>query len=146
MSIAATGNLPPALRHAGGAVVPVITITSQPSSSTVATGAAASFTVAATVTLGATLSYQWQGRAPAGSYANLSNAGVYSTVTTTTLNISDATGLNGWQYRCVVSATGGAAPVASVGAVLTVTGGGGSGFWSGSFWTSNFWTANFWTS
>lgn len=143
---AAVASLPLALRYGGGSGLPVITITDQPDSTTVATGSPASFTVGASVTGGETLSYQWQGRAPAGSYANLSNAGVYSDVTTVTLAISDATGLDGWQYRCVVSATGGAIPVASVGAVLTVTGGGGSGFWSGSLWTSNFWTSNFWTS
>lgn len=102
------------------AAVPVITITDQPDNANVNTGDPASFTVAATVTLGATLSYQWQ-EDDGGGFANLSNAGVYSNVTTTTLNISDATGLDGYLYRCVVSATGGASPVNSNSATLTVT-------------------------
>lgn len=103
-----------------GTLLPVITIGTQPSSATVTAPAAASFTVAATVTNGATRSYQWQVKVGAAAFTNITNGGVYSNATTATLNISNSTGLNGNQYRCVVSATGGAVSVNSNSATLTV--------------------------
>jgi hypothetical protein len=88
----------------------VITIGTQPASKSVATGAAA------------TLTYQWQVSTNGGtSYSNLSNAGVYSTVTTTTLNISDVTGFNTYRYRCVITGTDTGVTATSNAAVLTVT-------------------------
>jgi len=70
--------------------------------STVCEGSATSFSVAAT---GTALTYQWQLNAGSG-FANLSNAGIYSGVTTTTLNISTTTAaMNGFNYRVVVSGT-----------------------------------------
>lgn len=95
-----------------------ITITAQPSNATVTGSAASTFTVSASVTPSETLSYQWQHDAGSG-FTNLTNSGVYSTVTTATLHISDSTGLNGHHYRVVVSATG-ATPVTSASATLTV--------------------------
>lgn len=87
----------------------VITIGTQPSDDESATGEAVSFTVAATTApSGGTLSYQWQLSTDSGSsFSNISDAGVYSDATTATLAISDNTGLDGNQYRCVVSVTGG---------------------------------------
>lgn len=96
----------------------LITITSQPSSTSVEAPAAASFTVAASTTSG-TLTYQWQVNT-GGGYANVSNGGVYSGATTVTLSISDSSGLDGYLYRCVVSVTG-AVDVNSSAATLTVT-------------------------
>ena len=52
-------------------------------------------------------------------FVALATAGVYSDVDTATLAISDATGFDGYQYRCVVSVTGGA-DVTSDAATLTV--------------------------
>lgn len=64
--------------------------------------------------------YQWQMRpAAGGQYANLTNAGVYSNVTTATLGISSSLGLTGNQYRCVVLNGAGTASATSNGAVLT---------------------------
>jgi hypothetical protein len=95
------------------------TITTHPSASTACTGLQASFTVAAA---GSGLSYQWQ-EATNSSFTTglvtLSNTGVYSGTTSTTLTISDNTGLNGRYYRAVVTNTGGS--VNSNGALLTVT-------------------------
>ena len=54
-----------------------------------------------------------------GGTFTISNGGVYSDATTATLAISNSTGLDGNQYRCVVSATG-AADVTSSAATLTV--------------------------
>ena len=87
----------------------VINITTQPSDDESATGEAVTFTVAAvTVPTGGTLSYQWQLSEDSGeTFSNISEAGVYSDVDTTTLAISDNTGLDGNQYRCVVSVVGG---------------------------------------
>ena len=73
-------------------------ITAQPSNDTQCAGAASSFTVGAS---GYSLTYQWQ--IFSGSWTDLTNSGVYSTVATSTLNISDVTSLNGAQVRCVVS-------------------------------------------
>jgi gliding motility-associated-like protein len=78
-------------------------ITTQPSSpSAVCAGSGTpSFTVTAT---GTGLTYQWEEYI--SSWANLTNVGVYSGVTTSTLTItSPAIGMNGYKYRCLVSGT-----------------------------------------
>lgn len=99
-----------------------ITISSQPASASVASGAAGQFVVAAASRpSGGTLSFQWQVSTDAGStFANSSDAGVVSGSATNTLDISDVAGLDANQYRCVVSVVGGA-DVTSSAATLTVT-------------------------
>jgi len=95
--------------------VPSITIGTQPTAQT-ASGGAASFTVAATITNGATLSYQWQRQAlGTGSYSNVSGA------TSATLSLTGLTNLGNNQdsYRCVVSGTDNASSVTSSAATLT---------------------------
>lgn len=94
-------------------------ITTQPSAATVAAPAAATFSVVVSVPAGAT--YQWQQKTGTAAYANIADAGVYSTATTATLNISDSTGLTGVKYRCIVTNAAGTAQVTSKGAELTVT-------------------------
>ncbi len=82
-------------------------VTTNPSNSTVCTGAATSFTVAASNT---PTSYVWQVD-NGGGYANISNGGVYSNATTSTLNISSTTGLNGYLYRAIaVNGCGSSSP------------------------------------
>jgi hypothetical protein len=98
---------------------PVITITTQPTNRSVTAPAATTFVVAATATQGATLTYQWQVKVGAAAFANVSNGGVYTGATAATLNIANSTGLNGNQYRCVVSAAG-ATSVTSNAGTLTV--------------------------
>lgn len=96
----------------------LITITGQPEDSEETTGSAVTFAVVATITgTGGTLTYQWQEDSGSG-FANISNGGVYSDATTDELAISDNTGLDGYLYRCVVSATG-ADSVTSDAATLT---------------------------
>jgi hypothetical protein len=73
---------------------------------------------------GAGLSYQWQEFS--GVWSNLSNGGVYSGVNTEVLSISNPAGLNGRQYRCLVS--GSSCPAAtSAAATLSVLSAGLSG-------------------
>ena len=76
----------------------VPTITSQPSDRSVNAGESASFTISAD---NAT-SYQWQEFT--GSWRNVTNEGIYSGATSTTLNISSAAaGMNAYKYRCVAT-------------------------------------------
>lgn len=90
-----------------------------PSNDSVTAPAPAQFVVTATSNDSGTLSYQWE-EDNGGGFAALTNAGIYSGVDTDTLDISDSTGLDTYQYRCVVSSTGGAAPATSAAATLTV--------------------------
>jgi hypothetical protein len=97
-----------------------IVIGTQPANSSSATGSAVEFAVvASTVPTGGTLGFQWQVSTDSGStWADLSNTGVYSTVTEDVLHISDNTGLDGNQYRVTLSATG-ATTINSSAATLT---------------------------
>ena len=96
---------------------PVITIATQPSSTTASTAGEASFSVSAAATSGATISYQWQKQeSGAGDFTNISAA------TSPTLSLSGLTHLgdNGDVYRVVLSSTDGAASVTSLAATLSV--------------------------
>jgi len=96
----------------------LITITTQPADDESATGEAVTFSVVAAITgTGGTLTYQWQEDSGSG-FGNITNGGVYSDATTDTLAISDNTGLDTYQYRVVISATG-ADSVTSTAATLT---------------------------
>jgi hypothetical protein len=94
------------------------TVTNNPNNATACTGTNVSFSVTAT---GGSLTYQWQVDQGSG-FNNLSNGAPYSNVTNATMNITGVTaGLNGYQYRCVV--TGACPPATSVNsgsATLTV--------------------------
>lgn len=94
-----------------------LTITAQPVSQTVSAGSSATFTV--TATSGNSITYQWSEKT-SGSWTNISGA---NSASYTVRNV--ATGMNGNQYRCVVS--DGATTINSGIAVLTVTSGGSSG-------------------
>ncbi len=102
-------------------VEPTITwaplITLQPIPHTVVAPAASGFTITATAETAIT--YQWQISTDNVSFSNLSNAGVYSGVTTNTMAISNSTGLNGKYYRCI--ATNASGSTNSTGVLLTVT-------------------------
>lgn len=91
---------------------PVLTITQQPANTTVAAGASATFTVAATCSSG-TLVIQWQ-RAAADTFADI--AGASSVAYTLTPAISDT----GAQFRATLSCSGQTFTQSSV-ATLTVT-------------------------
>ena len=73
--------------------------TSQPINDAVCAGGNASFSAGASNATG----YHWQVNTGSG-FANLANGGVYSGATTGTLNITGATaGMDGYQYRVVVT-------------------------------------------
>jgi hypothetical protein len=98
-----------------------VTISADPSNLTVDSGDPAQFTVVASTneTLSA-LTFSWEEDDGTGFVA-LTDGGVYSGTGTDTLDISDATGLDTYEYRCVVSTDSAVAPSAtSAAAVLTV--------------------------
>ncbi|MEM7107033.1 MAG: hypothetical protein AAF519_02320, partial [Bacteroidota bacterium] len=94
------------------------TITSQPMSQSVCEGNSTSFSVVAT---GTSLNYQWQVD-NGGGFTNVTNGGFYSGATTSTLSISDATFLSGFDFRVAVTELGGSVPceLISSGATLTL--------------------------
>ncbi|WP_188221669.1 MBG domain-containing protein, partial [Flavobacterium pokkalii] len=72
-------------------------ITGNPPNRSICAGSNTTFSSTAT---GAT-AYQWQVNTGSG-FANITNGGVYSNATTSTLTITGAAaGMNGYQYRCV---------------------------------------------
>jgi len=93
-------------------------ISTHPANSTKCAASNTTFTVAVT-SPPAGLTYQWQEKVGSGSFTNLTNGGVYSTVSAATLTLTGVTaGMNGNKYRCVVGAC--ATPVVSFEADLIV--------------------------
>jgi hypothetical protein len=76
------------------------TVTAQPVSANVCLGQQASFV---TTVSGGGLSYQWEFRAPGGTYVAVVNGGNISGATTNGLVIDNAQFVNRGNYRCVVS-------------------------------------------
>ncbi|MEQ1678102.1 MAG: M36 family metallopeptidase, partial [Chitinophagaceae bacterium] len=115
-----TGVCPvsPLTSNAATLTVPAsLSITSQPANVTICAGSNTSFTVAGT----GINTYQWQLSTDGGTtWADVSNAGVYSGATTATLNITGATaGLNNNRYRCNVSSAA-CGTISSNAGILTV--------------------------
>lgn len=97
-----------------------ITISSQPVGAAVTSGGTATFSVTAASTPAAVLSYQWQ-QSTGGAYSDLSNGGQISNATTATVSIANTdTSRNGYTYRVVITAAGGATATSSA-ATLTVS-------------------------
>lgn len=85
-------------------VSPVITISAQPTNQIASGGSTtATFSVTASVTLNATLSYQWQKKSGQFPFTDISGA------TSNTLSLSNLTEAdnNGDLYRCLIRSTGG---------------------------------------
>ncbi len=75
-------------------------LTGQPTAQTICVGSGTSFSASAS---GTALTYQWQVNSGSG-FVTVSNGGVYSGATTSTLTIAGANlALNGNQYRCLVN-------------------------------------------
>ncbi|MBS1683509.1 MAG: cadherin-like beta sandwich domain-containing protein [Bacteroidetes bacterium] len=95
-----------------------VSITTSPSSASVASGTSKTFTVVASGTVGG---YQWQYNDGTG-WANLSNGSPYSGVTSASLVINPtALSMSGYQYRCIVSGTAPCTSATSSAATLTVS-------------------------
>jgi hypothetical protein len=100
------------------------TVTTNPTSNTINTGSAASFTVAATGN--PTPTVQWQLSTDGGAtFNNLTNTGIYTGVTTNTLNLTGTTlTQNGYEYQAVFTNTlfgaGSASNATTTAATLTV--------------------------
>ncbi|MFZ0473004.1 MAG: LamG-like jellyroll fold domain-containing protein, partial [Bacteroidales bacterium] len=93
-----------------------ITIITQPQLATICAGDNTSFSVAAS---GLNLTYQWQENSGSG-FAGISNGGVYSGATTSTLSLTNpAIAMSGRTYRCVVTSSCGSS-VTSGSALLTI--------------------------
>ncbi|MBP7497158.1 MAG: T9SS type A sorting domain-containing protein, partial [Bacteroidales bacterium] len=90
-------------------------ITADPSTDTKCEGLEAQFSITATGS--GTLTYQWQENGV--NITGMGTQSVYSNYNTETLDISDVTGLNSNQYRCVVSGLC-PVPASSENALLTV--------------------------
>lgn len=107
---------------------PVITIGTQPANLTMIGGGIVTFAVAATATRSATLSYAWEFSEDSGATWENTQPGWATGFNTNTITIADSSvdlgggayGLNGYQFRVVVSATG-ATSVTSNAATLTVS-------------------------
>lgn len=96
----------------------VITITAQPTNQSVVQPATATFSVTATVTGSATLSYQWQKSDDTGATWSPIGGATSASYTTGATTVGTD---NNDQYRVIVSATKEAANVTSSAATLTVT-------------------------
>ncbi len=91
------------------------TVSAQPANTAVCASANTSFSVSGA---GPITGYQWQVNTGSG-FGNITNGGVYSGATITTLTITGALAtMNGYQYRCVV--IGNCVSVNSNAAILTV--------------------------
>ena len=113
----ATGLCEPAISNSAVlAVKSAPAITAQPGAKTVCAGAATTFSATVVNATG----YQWQVDQGAG-FTNISNGGIYSGVTSASLNITGVTtSMNGYVYRLI--ATGTCTPAAVTNsAVLTVS-------------------------
>jgi hypothetical protein len=85
----------------------LITINTQPVNRSVTAPAGTTFVVAATTTpAGGTIVFDWEVSTDAGATFANATGGVYSGANTATLTISDSTGLDGYQYRCNLTAAG----------------------------------------
>lgn len=92
-----------------------VSITGQPSASSICAGANTSFSITASNAA----SYQWHVNT-GGGFTALSNTGVYSGVGTATLSITGATaGMNGYTYRCVATGADASTATSNI-ATLTV--------------------------
>ncbi len=92
-------------------------IVTEPNNATVTAPAAHTFSVVGVVAQAP--AYQWQISTDGGtSWVNVTNTGVYTGATTASLAISNSTGLNANQYRCLLSNANGAS--ISTAAILTV--------------------------
>jgi gliding motility-associated-like protein len=114
-----SGNCAPATALSTAATLtvnPVATVTMQPANVSSCSGSTVTFSVGAT---GGAVGYQWMQKVSPGVFSAISNGGVYSGATTSTLTLTGiTTAMNTYQYLCVL--TLGSCPINSDSASLTV--------------------------
>jgi gliding motility-associated-like protein len=114
-----SGNCAPATATSTSATLtvnPVASVTSQPANVSSCAGSTVTFSVGAT---GAGIAYQWEQKVGSGTFAAISNGGVYSGAQTATLTLTGIiTAMNTNQYLCVL--TEGSCPINTDSASLTV--------------------------
>ncbi|MEI6575704.1 MAG: cohesin domain-containing protein [Bacteroidota bacterium] len=118
-SFSTLGDSPSSTYYIAGGIsqLAVPAITGQAADQTVCNGGNASFSITAT---GAGLTYQWQENSGTG-FSNISNGGIYSGATSSTLTLTGVTsGMNTNHYRCVVSGTCTPTATSDGNALLTV--------------------------
>jgi hypothetical protein len=105
-------------------VASAVTITGQPANATTVDGAATFTVTTSTTGTPGTLTYQWQRQTATGTtWANVSNTGIYSGVTTATLTLTGATvSVDGYKYRVKITSAGGTEEVISNGAATLTFG------------------------
>jgi hypothetical protein len=105
-------------------VASAVTITGQPANATTVSGAATFTVTTSTTGTPGTLTYQWQRQTATGTtWANVSNTGIYSGVTTATLTLTGATvSVDGYKYRVKITSAGGTEEVISNGAATLTFG------------------------
>jgi gliding motility-associated-like protein len=112
-----TGCYSPATFSCTANNCPSPTITTQPVNSTKCSGTSTSFSVVQTG--GST--FKWQVSTNGGtSFTDVVASSIYSGVTSTTLSISDVSGLTGYKYQLVISPAVGTCVLTSTAALLTV--------------------------
>lgn len=94
-------------------------ITADPVNVTVSSTSTATVIFAINAAGAEPLSYLWQTQPPSGSWIDLADTSVFSGTHTSQMYISNTSGHNGYQYRCVVSNSYGS--VTSNAATLTLT-------------------------
>jgi hypothetical protein len=105
-------------------VASAVTITGQPANATTVSGGATFTVTTSTTGTPGTLTYQWQRQTATGTtWANVSNTGIYSGVTTATLTLTGATvSVDGYKYRVKITSAGGTEEVISNGAATLTFG------------------------
>ncbi len=94
-------------------------ITTQPTAQVICATGNATFAVAAS---GTNLTYQWQEKVGAATFANISNGGVYGGATTASLTLTNVpTTMSTNQYQCIVSGTCSVATTTAVALTVNAT-------------------------
>ncbi|WP_055444283.1 GEVED domain-containing protein [Lacinutrix himadriensis] len=111
-------------------IPPVVTTHPQYIENCAITGTSLNVTGSEGVSGGLTLAYQWFVLGTSGNWTAVSNGGIYSGATTATLDISDISGLDDYQYYCQIRENTGTCYAASEAVKVSVN----KAEWDGTQW------------